>query len=296
MQIGKGADMVNSMEHPDVIVMLARQRSGTNPLRDVLDSHPDLFCTPEVFHDRPSPDADLEVETNFFRFVEQHPKSRIGRAYSWAEQQEIFRDFLVFLREFTEKRFVVVDVKYNSTHHLNASWKFISAEPTIFPIIRSDFVRVLNLTRRNFLRYHLSQCKAERTQAWTAHANRGHRDDKIEVDIGAMSRSLELCRAENEVVDKSFEDYGRYLNIDYAELFPVMGEPVSDDALGRIAEWLGLDPTFENVPTYRKQAVLGLRETIENYEEVEEALRGTAFDYCLEDEPMYRELSTRAVD
>jgi LPS sulfotransferase NodH len=296
MQAGKGADMVNSMEHEDVIVMLARQRSGTNPLRDVLDSHPDLFCTPEVFHDRPSPDADLEVETNFFRFVEQHPKGRTARAHSWAEQKEIFRDFLAFLRKFTEKRFVILDVKYNSTHHLNASWKFISAEPTLFPIIRGDYVRVLNLTRRNFLRYHLSQCKAERTQTWAARADRGHKDDKIEVDIDAMFLSLELCRAENEVIDKSFEHYGRYLNIDYAELFPVMGEPVSDDALGRVAEWLGLEATFQSVPTYRKQAVLGLRETIENYEEVEEALRGTAFDYCLEDEPMYRERPTEGVD
>jgi hypothetical protein len=296
MQAGQGADMVNSMEHADVIVMLARQRSGTNPLRDVLDSHPDLFCTPEVFHDRPSPDADLEVETNFFRFVEQHPKGRIGRAHSWAEQREIFRDFLVFLREFTEKRFVVIDVKYNSTHHLNASWKFIPAEPTLFPIIRGDYVRVLNLTRRNFLRYYLSQCKAERSQAWTARADRGHRDDKIEVDVDAMLNTLERCRAENEVIDKSFEHYGHYLNIDYAELFPVMGAPVSDDALGRIAEWLGRDPTFESVPTYRKQAQLGLRETIENYDEVEEALRGTPFDYCLEDEPMYREHATRAAE
>ncbi|HEY6550188.1 MAG TPA: hypothetical protein VIY71_03195 [Solirubrobacterales bacterium] len=284
------------MEHSDVIVMLARQRSGTNPLRDVLDSHPDVFCTPEVFHDRPSPEADLEVETNFFRFVEKHPAGGLRIAHDWAEQEKIFQDFLVFLRNFTEKRFVVIDVKYNSTHHLNASWKFISAEPTLFPFIRSSHLRVLNLTRRNFLRYHLSQCKAELTQTWAARADGGHKDGRIKVDIAAMVRSLELCRAENEVVDKSFENYGRYLNIDYAELFPVIGEPVSDDALGRIAEWLGVEAAFENVPTYRKQAVLGLRETIENYEEVEEALRDTAFHYCLEDEPMYREYSTRAPD
>jgi len=286
--------MVNSMEHPDVIVMLARQRSGTNPLRDVLDSHPDVFCTPEVFHDRPSPEADLEVETNFFRFVEKHPVGRDRIVHDWDEQEEIFQDFLVFLRTFTEKRFVVIDVKYNSTHHLNASWKFISAEPTMFPFIRSSHVRVLNLTRRNFLRYHLSQCKAELTQTWAARADGGHKDGRITVDIDAMLRSLELCRAENEVVDRSFESYGRYLNIDYAELFPVIGEPVSDDALGRVAEWLGIEAAFENVPTYRKQAVLGLRETIENYEEVEEALRDTVFQHCLEDEPMYREHSTRA--
>jgi hypothetical protein len=284
------------MGDSEVVVMLARQRSGTNPLRDVLDSHRDIFCTPEVFHDRPSADAEFEVEMNFFRFVEQHPKGGLSRALSWSQQQEIFRDFLTFLKGFTEKRFVVVDVKYNATHHLSPAWKFISAEPTIFSFIRNDRVYALNLTRRNFLRYHVSQAKANRTQTWTAVADKGHKDDKIQIDVDAMLRSLELCRAENEIIDRSFAHYKRYLNIDYAELFPVMGGSVSADALGRISGWLGLEPAFENDPRYRKQAVLGLAATIDNYDEVEQALRGTAFEHCLEDEPMYRDQPVEAGD
>jgi LPS sulfotransferase NodH len=284
------------MEDSDVVVMLARQRSGTNPLRDVLDSHADIFCTPEVFHDRPSPDAHLEVEMNFFSFVEQHPQGRLGRAHGWSQQHAIFRDFLDFLRSFTEKRFVVVDVKYNATHHLNAVWKFISAEPTMFPFIRNDRLYVLNLTRRNYLRYYLSQFKANRSQTWTALSRARHKDDKIELDVEDMLRSLELCRAENRIVDESFAAYKRYLNVDYAELFPTMGAPVSDEALARITEWLRLDNTFHSEPTYRKQAVLGLSETIENFDEVERALAGTPFEYCLEDEPMYRDGATRTAD
>jgi LPS sulfotransferase NodH len=279
------------MENSDVIVMLARQRSGTNPLRDVLHAHPEIFCTPEVFHDRPSPDAELEVEMNFFRFVDQHPAGRATRAPDWDQQQEIFRDFLAFLRSFTEKPVVLVDVKYNSTHHLNAAWKFISAEPTMFPFIRSDRLGVFNLTRRNFLRYYLSQAKADRSQTWTALAEGMHKDAKIEIDTAKMLRTLELCRAENEIIDRSFANHGCYLNIDYAELFPVMGAPVSARALSRIAGWLGVDDSFQGDPAYRKQAVLGLRETIENFDEVAEALTGTPFEHCLEDEPMYREAS-----
>jgi hypothetical protein len=279
------------MDESAVVVMLARQRSGTNPLRDVLDSHPELFCTPEVFHDRPSPDAHLEVETNFFSFVERHPQGRLSRAHAWGQQQIIFRDFIDFLRGFTEKRFVVVDVKYNATHHLNAAWKFISAEPTMFPFIRNDRLYVLNLTRRNYLRYYLSQCKANRSQTWTASSKGGHRDDKIELDVEDMLHSLELCRSENEIIDRSFARYERYLNIDYAELFPTMGAPVSGVALARLTGWLGIDGNFQNEPAYRKQAVMGLHETIENFDEVARALAGTPFEYCLEDEPMYRRSS-----
>jgi hypothetical protein len=288
MQVGaRGATVGHVPDRSEIIVMLARQRSGTNPLCDVLSSHPDVFCTPEVFHDRPSPDAYLEVEANFFRFLERHPKACLGRAPSWDEQQAMFLDFLDFLQTFTEKRFMVIDVKYNSTHHLNASWKFISAEPTMFAFIRNNDLRVLNLTRRNYLRYHVSQCKANLTQTWAAPVDTRHRDDRIRIDVPTMLDDLELCRAENEIVTKSFADYRRYLSLDYQELFPVMGAPISDDALGRISAWLGLGPEFKRDPTYRKQAVLGLRETIENYDEVEQALTGTPFEYCLEDEAMY---------
>ena len=40
-----------------MVILLARQRSGTNALRDVLDSHQEVFCLPEVFQAEPSPNA-----------------------------------------------------------------------------------------------------------------------------------------------------------------------------------------------------------------------------------------------
>src|ERR671916_608662 len=86
------------MELDDVVIMLARQRSGTNALRDVLQSHPDIFCTPEVFHERPSPDAHLEVETNFWNFLEAHPKGTVRRSQSLESQHELFVAYMRFLR------------------------------------------------------------------------------------------------------------------------------------------------------------------------------------------------------
>ena len=37
------------MAHPEFTVLLARQRSGTNALRSVLSTHPDICCFDEVF-------------------------------------------------------------------------------------------------------------------------------------------------------------------------------------------------------------------------------------------------------
>src|SRR3954447_23774238 len=238
MQLATSADRVNSMGHPDVIIMLARQRSGTNPLRDVLSSHPDIFCTPEVFHERPSPDAHLEVDTNFWNFLEKHPKGTVRRSQSLQSQEEIFIDYMRFLRGFTDKKYLVVDVKYNSTHHLDGPWRGVTEQPSMFLFMKRTNVRTLNLTRRNYLRYYLSWFKAQATRVWTelADAGAGHRDQRVRLEPERVLWALELCRSEDEVVERSLGGRRLYKSFDYEQLFPTLGAPVSEDVLGWIAD------------------------------------------------------------
>jgi hypothetical protein len=77
--------------------------------------------------------------------------------------------------------------------------------------------------------------------------------------------------------------------IEYEQLFPRMGAPPSDAVLAQVADWLGIAADFPKTqPRYRKQSVLPLPDAITNYGEVAEALRGTDFEYVLEDEAPYR--------
>jgi hypothetical protein len=280
------------VDYSSFVIMLARQRSGTNPLRDVLASHPQIFCTPEVFHELPSPDAELEVETNFFNFLEEHPRGRDKRPLSFEAQEEIFLDFLSYLRCFSDRDYIFVDVKYNSTHHLDEPWREITAQPTLFRFIKKHELRVLNLTRQNYLRFYLSLAKANATGQWTQAGDRkaGDREPKLTLDIADLLFSLALCKSENDRIAQSFEDFAPlYLTFDYVDLAPEIGAPLSSDVLGMIEKWLGVSNDFTQTAShYRKQSVLPLRDAIQNYGAVERALRGTEFEYCLEDEPMYR--------
>ncbi len=288
---------IGAMDASDFIVMLARQRSGTNPLRDVLDTHRQLFCTPEVFHDTPSAEAELEVEANFFGFLEHHPLGTVRRAMSMEDQGTIFLDFLEYLRCFTSKRYVLVDVKYNSAHHLDGPWRELSAQPDLFRFIKRNGVRVLNLTRRNALRSHLSLLKANLTETWTVETNNepAIADRPIWVDPVEMLHVLRISRAEDELVDRSFENYSLCLTFDYGELFPTLGSPPSATVLERIARWLGIELAFGQIePRYRKQSALALKASILNYDEIVQTLEGTGFETLLEDEPMYRRASATA--
>ena len=281
------------MDYSSIVILLARQRSGTNPLREVLGTHPQIFCTPEVFHELPSPDADLEVETNFFNFFERHPRGRDKRPLTFAAQEEIFLDFLSYLRCFSDKSFMFVDVKYNSTHHFDEPWREITAKPTLFRLITHHKIRVLNLTRRNYLRFHLSLLKANLTGRWTETGLRTARehDPRVTVDLRELLYILDLCGSEDDLVQRTFADYGGlYLALDYEDLVTKAGTAMSSDALRRIATWLGVRDDFDATASqYRKQSSLPLRQTIRNYAAVRGALRDTRFEYCLEDERMYRD-------
>ena len=280
-----------------MIVLLARQRSGTNSLRHVLNAHPDIACLPEVFHPTPAPADRLAPRTNYFNFLEQHPRYTIRDVLTSREaQRKVFLDYVAYLRRFSDQQFLLIDVKYNSTHHMDGPWRPISAEPTLFSFIRQYKLRVLNLRRRNYLRYYLSRVKASQTRKWTVRERSGGSqepppvtDFSVVLPMDELMPLLKLCRAEDELVDHSFAHYRPYLAVEYEDLFPRLGAPASEVQLERLTDWLDIDWAFPSTrPQYRKQAHLPLRDTIDNYEEVEEALRGTEFEYCLEDERMYR--------
>jgi hypothetical protein len=98
--------------------MLARQRSGTNALRSVLNSHPDVFCLTEVFSfmDRNSKHR-LTRKTNFFNFLVNYAGGDVSRILP-DQHEKIFLAYLAFLRSFSKKRFILIDVKFNTTHFL----------------------------------------------------------------------------------------------------------------------------------------------------------------------------------
>jgi hypothetical protein len=283
-----------AMEMSDVVILLARQRSGTNALRDVLDSHRDVFCLPEVFQAEPSPKARFEVEANYFNFLDSRRDSIKQVLTSEDVQAELFLDYLRFLNTFSEKRYVVVDIKYNSAHNVDGPWRDIGGAPTLFQLIRRNEMRVLNLTRVNYLRYYLSWIKTERTRKYHLHATGSDAPAKVEdeglaVDLDDLLFRLELCRSEDRLVKRVLGGYPGYMAIEYEELFPRIGAPPSENVLGQVAGWLGIEAEFpKSQPRYRKQSVLPLSEAITNYDEVAEALRGTEFEYVLDDEAPYR--------
>ena len=71
------------------------------------------------------------------------------------------RTSVEYLRCFSAKRYMLLDVKYNTTHFLNAPYTWDSA-PYLFHLAKTWGMRVLNVTRKNYLRFIISSLKAQK--------------------------------------------------------------------------------------------------------------------------------------
>jgi hypothetical protein len=275
--------------YDDVIVLLARQRSGTNAIRSVLKQDPELECMPEVFsvYGTESRDA-AKRAMNYFTFLQRYAAGDPRRTFP-DHHEELFLAYLDYLRGFAEKRYVLVDVKSTATQFFTAPWSRNITVPLLLDLIVKYELRVLNITRRNYLRYFVSNAKAlddGRFHVWETRQN-GHSDTLITIEIPWLLRHLEDCEETDRIIADHFASYPNFRSHEYADIFEPEGK-LTKAFLTDIKDWLQIGGLFREEPATKKSSYLPLPATIANYEEVAAALRGTKFEYCLEDEPAYR--------
>jgi hypothetical protein len=275
------------MPHPEFTVLLARQRSGTNALLSILATHADIFCFDEVFRRddliRPDP---VQMRANYFAFLEEYARDDVTRMFPDRHEQ-LLTDYLTHLRRLTAKRLIVVDVKYNSTHHISGMWRPIG-EPTLFTQLKERQVAVLHLTRRNYLRCLLSHLKAWDSKRYYVFDGVPPPDVQVAVPAAWALSEMTRWRGEDASVTAAFDGYEHYRQIEYADLFPDASGAMAPAALRQLREWFGVPDGFVNRAALAKQSSLSLVETIENIDDLRDVLRGTSFEFCLDDEPAYR--------
>jgi predicted nucleic acid-binding Zn-ribbon protein len=282
-------------DYSDFVVLLSRQRSGTNALRSILATHPDVFSFNEVFNlpDRDSEDPLLR-ESNFFTFVERHAGGDVRQILP-DHHERLFLDFLDYLRCLSDKRYAIIDVKYNMTHLLASPW-LRPGTPYLFKLLARHRLHVLSIRRRNYLRYLLSVEKANHSGLYTVDSSqRDYSDQPYRLNPLHALREISSCAEEDELIGRCLTliDDSLLLELEYADLFPGDGTVIAPDSLSRFSAWLGISNQFDLDPEYRKQSSLPLHEAIENYDEIVAVLQGTPFASCLGDEPAYRALGTR---
>jgi hypothetical protein len=292
------ATSTRGVDFSDFTILLSRQRSGTNAFRSALATHPDLFCFNEVFNlgDKDS-DNEFLRDTNFFNFLEAYAAGDLRRILP-GRHEALFLDFLEFLRCFSPKRHLVVDVKYNTLHFFARPWAGENVTvPYLLDLIVEHRLRVLHLTRMNYLRQGISTLKAWSSGRYSVLPGQEQPEDpQVLVRPGWLTTLLEKRSTEDAMIVKRLREYPLYRSYDYAQIFRTSTRELAPEVRQELAEWFGVSDSFGQVAHFQKQSSLPLSQTISNYEEISELLKDTQYAYCLFDEPLYRARQVQAID
>lgn len=267
-------------DRPLVCMMFGRARSGTTVLRSMLNSHPEIRTQAEVFNSGGP----------YFQFLED----QLSRNPSLCQPEhslDMFRAYVAWVRKTSRgKRVVVLDIKRECLHVVYRGWNPVGGAPAVLEETREQGWHALHLTRRNHLRRLLSNERARARGVYhrpVAPSDPGRMEAPGETPVRLSTHrlvaKLDELEADRLSLGKFFVDHENYLEIDYDEMFEASesGTTFSASVVQKLATFFGLEPEFDPAPRESKLSAGSLPEMVENYEEVETALRGTRYEELL---------------
>src|ERR1035437_5357691 len=124
------------------LIIVARQRTGTNWLRSMLGNSTTGQDLGEIFH------PDLEFKGNFFVwYKEKNIPIPFHRKYDWC--CKLFNEYLDFIEG--NCAVPVIDLKYHSFNAFAPSWISPTKPPLILQLAMERKYKVIHMLRRNLL-------------------------------------------------------------------------------------------------------------------------------------------------
>lgn len=260
----------------NVVVLLAKQRSGTNMFRKSLSETSAFYNMKEIFHE-PKRDADVD---NFW----DYQMSRIAKNPRLIVPTKENRDHLLdsFLAERLDtihakkpKAKVLVDVKYNSTLHSALLWESPVEIPYFLRYIKARNLKVFHLIRTNVFAAYMSSFIAKQTNVWHNFDGTKSVDDiQVEVPISDLVQQIKF--REREI--NYFRNKLKSLEVETLELvYEELNDPETNNlsmiTMERIREFLDDESIPPTIPISTSKVVTrNFQESITNYGAVKKVL------------------------
>jgi LPS sulfotransferase NodH len=234
-------------------VILATQRCGSNWLCSLLDSHPAILCHHELFNEdgvhlsRSLRGGDFSLGS--LEFQRRSPLKLLENC--WQQDQGFDR----------------VGFKLN-----------IGQAPLVLQTVLSDpAIQKIVLTRRNRLRAFVSEQIAQRTGQWESYPDSTVKkpDGPIHIEPAAVFDFLERHRVYYQGIDRSLLSSGQ-------ECFKLEYEMLAMEETHRsLLNFLGVDAGLGLRSETYKINPGTLQEQVSNFDELQQALAGTALEQDL---------------
>ncbi len=232
------------MSDPTPFLIVSAGRTGSNLLRSLLKSHPQVFCGGEIFNREyveregvPWPAGGAEQDPALRTMMRDDPATYVRRLFELASPGH---------------RAVGAKLTYeNAAAHPAATDHLVAIEGN----------RVIHLKRHNLLRVYVSLQRAMKTGQWMSRGDSGP-PPPVHIDFVKLVRYLLRHQEHEDKVDALFAGHAK-MQVYYEDL---AADPVGVAA--RCVAFLGLDASVPLWSDHKKSGTDPLSRAIENYAEV----------------------------
>ena len=219
------------------VFVIAMQRSGTNLLRKSLAQTPLFTDLNEVFD---------PFHSGFWAYrkkvIESDPEYVMP---SESNQTMLWTDYLRYHLANVNTPFALIDVKYNSTHNLNAVWQEPGDPPLLVRWLQRQPLPIIHIVRENLLDGYVSNLLACHLKIWVSDDDRVSQG--ITFTLDPRNTVAELSRRRREI--DLFRDWlldTRHIELTYESLTASDANSVPRDTIGQIGRLLETD--HQNLP------------------------------------------------
>ena len=270
-QEGKLEDMSNP------VIIIAKQRSGTNLLRSLLTSSNLFRDFGEIFH----PLGREKSHNNFWRFRENKLQEDFSLLLpSPGNLKKMFKLYIKHLQSNCNRPYFLIDIKYNSVNNFNPCWHSPASPPFLFELIRQNNIPVIHLVRSRVLENYCSELLARKTQVWKTKDISYESQEKIFVDIKDALKGINYRTQEISLFKSYLKDYKNSIFLEYSELKD-NDNNLSEKAKKEIANLLNLNRQLETSPSKLRKVAPPLSELILNYNDLVSKLREANLDHYI---------------
>ncbi len=238
-------------------IVLGRSRTGSNFLRGLLNSHPQIVTFGELFRNYDTVDWAYANYRQTEAMMAQMQSDPVGFM-----EQEIFGRFPDEIRAVGFKIFY---------YHARANgWERLWAQ-----LEATKPLRVIHIKRRNMLKTHVSRKRAAQTDIWTDTTGSARAAQPLILDYAECLADFERTRAWEAEYDARFADHP-LLEIIYEDL-------ARDDEreMRRVQDFLNVAYQDLKPDTFR-QSGESLQRAIANYDELRAQFAGTPWEAFFE--------------
>jgi hypothetical protein len=267
-----------------MFVVVGAQRTGTNILREILNTHHDIAMLGEIL----SPSA---APAHWDNFLSGRPERNLARA-SAADVEELLDEYFAFVRYRirehwarglkSDARTIGVDIKYNQLRRIAPGGWSTSDQPFLVRYLVSRGFTFVHAVRNNGIHRAISESIATQRQFW--HNYRGVViDSTYRIDIAAClerARTIEKERAGfisfsrgSRIVTSYYSELER----DIARTLPDGAIPEAPGALREVARALEVPYNFYYDGRLQRAINMPYSRVISNYEELARAVEASEF-------------------